>query len=90
MNTSIIKWNEGDGNIVATFSGSNNDSIFFNSDVPNEGIDREQSVVVQTLNNEKRVNVVVKQVGMREIFSGSDEDFYPADGGTFNSIKDEF
>jgi hypothetical protein len=39
----------------------------------------------KTVAVEKRV----LQVGMREIFRGSDEDFIPADGGTFNSIKDE-
>ena len=37
----VIKWNEGDGNIVATYNGSGNGTISFSSDV-NEGIDRSQ------------------------------------------------
>jgi hypothetical protein len=36
----IIKWNEGDGNIVAVYNGSGDGTIAFSSDVANEGIDR--------------------------------------------------
>lgn len=36
----LIKWNEGDGNIVAVYNGGGDGTIAFSSDVANEGIDR--------------------------------------------------
>jgi hypothetical protein len=85
-----IKWNEGDGYITATYEGSGNGSASISSDV-NEGIDREQSITVETTygNNPKSESVNVKQLGKREVFLPSDGDFILADGGTFNTIKDE-
>ena len=85
-----IKWNEGEGYITATYVGSGNGSASISSDV-NEGIDREQSIKVETTygNEQKSVNVNVKQYGMREVFLPSDGDFLLADGGTFNVLKDE-
>lgn len=80
----IIKWNEGDGNIVATYNGSGNGTISFSSDV-NEGIDRSQKVQVFTDN--KNVDITISQIGLREIYN---EDFTLADGGTFNVLKNEF
>lgn len=80
----IIKWNEGDGNIVATYNGSGNGTISFSSDV-NEGIDRSQKVHVFTDN--KNVDITISQIGLREIYN---EDFTLADGGTFNVLKNEF
>lgn len=84
----IIKWNEGEGNIVATYEGSGNAPISIASDV-NEGIDREQTISVSTIegNNPKSVDVIVRQTGLREIFMASDGDFLLADGGTFNTLK---
>ena len=80
----VIKWNEGDGNIVATYNGSGNGTISFSSDV-NEGIDRSQKVQVFTDN--KNVDITISQIGLREIYN---EDFTLADGGTFNVLKNEF
>lgn len=83
-----IKWNEGEGYITATYEGSGNGSASIASDV-NEGIDREQTITVETTagNNPKVVGVNVKQLGMREVFMGSDGDFLLADGGNFNVLK---
>ena len=85
-----IKWNEGEGYITATYDGSGSGSASISSDV-NEGIDREQSITVETTygNNPKSESISVKQLGMREVFLPSDGDFILADGGTFNTIKDE-
>lgn len=80
----IIKWNEGDGNIVATYNGSGNGTVSFSSDV-NEGIDRSQKVQIFTDN--KNVDITISQIGLREIYN---EDFTLADGGTFNVLKNEF
>lgn len=82
-----IKWNEGDGNITATYEGSGSGSASIASDV-NEGIDREQSIKVETTDKSVSATVVVSQLGMREIFNASDGEFILADGGTFNVIKD--
>jgi hypothetical protein len=83
-----IKWNEGEGYITASYEGSGNGSASISSDV-NEGIDREQSIKVETTNGNdpKSENVLVKQVGLREVFEPSDGEFVLADGGTFNVLK---
>ena len=85
-----IKWNEGDGYITATYEGSGNGSASISSDV-NEGIDREQSIVVETTrgNNPKSQSVVVTQLGMREVFEPSDGEFVLKDGGTYNVLKQD-
>lgn len=87
MATSTIKWNEGDGNIVATYEGSGDGPISLTT-TPNEGIDREQEITIQTTDKNKSVNVLVKQEGLREVFATSDG-FILADGGTFNVLKNE-
>lgn len=85
----IIKWNEGEGNIVATYEGSGNAPISIFSDIENDGIDREQTISISTIegNNPKSVDVIVRQTGLREIYMASDGDFVLADGDTFNVLK---
>lgn len=81
-----IKWNEGDGYITATYEGSGSGSASISSDV-NEGIDREQSIKVETTDKSVSATLVVSQEGLREVFLASDGDFVLADGGTFNVLK---
>lgn len=85
-----IKWNKGDGYITATYEGSGSGSASISSDV-NEGIDREQSITIETTkgNNQKSELVIVTQIGKREVFALSDGDFILADGETFNVLKNE-
>ena len=85
-----IKWNEGEGYITATYGGSGSGSASISSDM-NEGIDRVQSITVETTQGtgKKSVDVSVKQNGMREVFLASDGDFILADGGTYNTLKNE-
>lgn len=78
-------WNDG-GSLSVSYDGDRDGSAVFSSDT-NEGIDREMSVYFK--GGDLSVERKVTQVGMREIFRGFDEDFVPADGGTFNSLKDE-
>lgn len=80
-------WNDG-GSLSVTYEGSGDGSAVFSSDVA-EGLDREMVVSFRDAGKTIAIERKVKQVGMREIFKGYDEDFVPADGGTFNSIKDE-
>lgn len=81
-----IKWNEGEGYITATYDGSGSGSASISSDV-NEGIDREQSINVETTDKSVSATLVVSQEGLREVFTPSDGDFVLSDGGTFNVLK---
>lgn len=83
-----IKWNEGEGYITATYEGSGNGSASISSDV-NEGIDREQSIKVETIDKSVSATLLVSQEGLREVFAPSDGDLILADGGTFNVLKGE-
>lgn len=83
-----IKWNEGEGYITATYEGSGNGSASISSDV-NEGIDREQSIKVETTDKSVSATLLVSQEGLREVFEPSDGLFVLADWGTFNVLKDE-
>lgn len=81
-----IKWNEGEGYITATYEGSGSGSASIASDI-NEGIDRAQSIKVETTDKSVSATLVVTQEGMREVFEPSDGGFVLADGGTFNVLK---
>ncbi len=84
----IKRWNDGESFTVA-YDGDRDGSAVVTSSV-NEGIDREQTITVQTTNSSpKSETVKVTQVGLREIFNASDGEFILADGGTFNVLKDE-
>lgn len=90
MESETIKWNEGEGNIVATYTGSDNAPISLTSDVANEGLDREQLVTIQTTkgNNPKEESVLVKQPGLREEYLTSDGDAYmTSDGEIYGCLK---
>lgn len=80
-----IKWNEGEGYITATYEGSGNGPAFISSDT-NEGIDREQSIKVETTDKSISASLLISQIGMREIFN---DDFVLYGGGTFNVLKNE-
>ena len=82
----VKPWNDG-GSLTATYEGSGDGSAIFSSDVA-EGLDREMIVVFRDGGGIITIERKVKQVGMREVFTGYDERFITADGGTFNSIKD--
>lgn len=83
-----IKWQEGEGYITATYTGSGSGSASISSD-ENEGIDRTQSITVETTlgSNPKSESVQVTQIGLREVFEPSDGLFVVADGGTYNVLK---
>ena len=84
-----IKWNEGEGYITATYQGSGNGSASISSDI-NEGIDRQQSITVETTDKSISATLTVSQEGLREIFLPSDGDFILADNGTFNVLKPNY
>lgn len=84
-----IPWDEGEGNIVASYKGRGNGPVIFTTDGPNEGIDREQSLTFETTEgpNKEIVNVLVKQKGKREHFLVEGEGFYLPDGSMFDTLK---
>lgn len=86
MSSLVKPWNDG-GSLSVAYEGDGDGSVVFSSDVA-EGLDRDMLVVFRDSGNTVAVERTVKQVGMREVFTGYDERFITADGGTFNSIKD--
>lgn len=82
----VKPWNDG-GSLSVAYDGDGDGSAVFSSDVA-EGLDREMIVVFRDGGRTVAVERKVLQVGMREVFTGYDERFITADGGTFNSIKD--
>lgn len=52
----------------------------------NEGIDK--VVEIDAICGDKSDSLTIVHEGLREVFTGYDEIFITADGGTFNSIKD--
>lgn len=83
----VKPWNDG-GSLSISYDGDRDGSAVFSSDVA-EGLDREMTVVFRDGGKTVAVERTVKQAGMREVFTGYDERFITADGGTFNSLKDE-
>lgn len=83
----IKQWNDG-GSLSVTYDGDRDGSAVFSSET-NEGIDREMSVAFVDAGRSVNVARTVKQIGMREPFVASDGDFILADGGTFNTLKNE-
>lgn len=82
----VKPWNDG-GSLSVSYDGDRDGSAVFSSDVA-EGLDREMIVVFRDGGRTVAVERKVNQAGMREVFTGYDERFITADGGTFNSIKD--
>lgn len=62
MATSVIKWEQGEGNIVATYEGSGNGPIAITLE-PNTGDARQQEITIKTTDESKIVTILVKQAG---------------------------
>ena len=82
----VKPWNDG-GSLSVAYEGDGDGSAVFSSDVA-EGLDREMTVAFSDDDKTITIERKVKQVGMREVFTGYDETFITADGETFNSLKD--
>ena len=86
----LVPWKKGEGNIVIT-PGSNGAASVM-SDIANEGLDRQQTVVFSTTkgNNPASVSTTVFQEGKRQAFAVTEGRFLLSDGSTFNVIKSKF
>ena len=85
-----VKWLEGDGNIIAKSPSRGDGPLTFTTDGPNEGLDREQVVTVETVggSNTETVQVVVKQRGKRQRVVLADGDLLAtANNEKFNVLK---
>lgn len=82
----VIKWDEGDGNITVIANGKGNEIISISSDA-NEGIDREQQIIIQTLDNINEVTILAKQIGLREGYNVLEGEYILSNGETYNVLK---
>lgn len=82
----VIKWDEGDGNITVIANGKGNEIIPISSDA-NEGIDREQQIIIQTLDNKNEVTILAKQIGLREVYNVLEGEYILSNGETYNVLK---
>lgn len=82
-----IKWNEGDGYITATYEGSGSGSASISSDV-NDGLDREQSIKIETTDKSVSASLLVTQQGLREEYiTADDETYITADNEVYGCLK---
>lgn len=86
METRKILWKEGDGYITANYEELGDSQLCISSNY-NEGIDREFSVNVRTLDNKNIERLLIKQPGLREVFTCIDGEFITFNEGTFNVLK---
>lgn len=82
-----IKWNEGEGYITATYEGSGSGSASISSDV-NDGLDREQSIKIETTDKSVSASLLVTQQGLREEYiTADDETYITADNEVYGCLK---
>ena len=61
MATLTIPWNDGNGNIILTYSGQGDGTVSVMSDTDNLGADREQTITLRTADGTKEVQVTIQQ-----------------------------
>ena len=61
MATLTIPWNDGNGNIILTYTGQGDGVVTVQSDTDNLGADREQTITLRTADGTKEVQVTIQQ-----------------------------
>ena len=61
MATLTIPWNDGNGNIILTYTGQGDGTVTVQSDTDNLGADREQVITLKTDDGTKSVQVTIQQ-----------------------------
>ena len=61
MATLTIPWNDGNGNIILTYTGQGDGVVTVRSDTDNLGADREQTITLRTSDGTKEVQVTIQQ-----------------------------
>lgn len=87
-----IKCEEGDGYIVASYKERGDESLCLGTDAPNEGLDREQVITIETIEENKQtlsITALVKQKGKRHrMFLSDNKLFKTSDGLDFCVLKE--
>ena len=61
MATLTIPWNDGNGNIILTYTGQGDGTVTVQSDTDNLGVDREQVITLKTADGTRAVQVTIQQ-----------------------------
>lgn len=61
MATLTIPWNDGNGNIILTYTGQGDGTVTVQSDTDNLGADREQVITLKTADGTRAVQVTIQQ-----------------------------
>lgn len=76
-----------DGNFITTrYEGNNSGPIYFTASY-NDDLDREITSIISTLDNKISVELLIKQEGLREVFTCTDGAFITSDNSTYNVLK---
>ena len=62
MATLTIPWNDGNGNIILTYSGHGDGTVTVQSTTDNLGEDRQQTITLKTTDGTKAVQVTIAQL----------------------------
>lgn len=81
-----IPWNDGNGNIILTYTGQGDGTVVVKSDTDNFGNAREQTISVKTADGKLTKSVTVRQKATELNFKTADGMFIKtADGKFFNT-----
>ena len=61
MATLTIPWNDGNGDIILTYTGQGDGTVTVQSDTDNLGADREQVITLKTADGTRAVQVTIQQ-----------------------------
>lgn len=79
--TTRIPWNDGNGNIVLTFTGHGNGTVTVESDTDNRGIERQQVLTLRTTgSNPVSVQVLVVQLSGQQYLTAQGIQLRTVDG----------
>lgn len=79
--TTRIPWNDGNGNIVLTFTGQGNGTVTVESNTDNRGIERQQVLTFRTTgNNPVTVQVLVVQLSGQQYLTAQGIQLRTVDG----------
>ena len=89
METVLIPWNDGNGNIVVVFTGMEDDDFSVSSDTTNDNIDRKKQIKVRTTKGfpERIRKLTVKQPGLYEPLEASDGILSDSTGSDIWALK---
>lgn len=82
----VVSLNESVDYITVEYEGKHNNPIYFTADY-NDDLDRDTTSIISTTDNKISVELLIKQEGLREVFTCVDGDFITSDNDTYNVLK---